>query len=173
MYRNTSELHPPRFSMLWFPGKLYNCTSTIWEWVLKEILVAIYYWVLNIIWPHIFLGVMYMCLLYRKQWDIKKIGWDKWDIHQPRPQALSSTLWPRVESLGTRKISITWLFPANNFIFLKWQRFCKERRTNFQLCLKKKQHVLVENMKILQENTKMMHRYSFYLNNMMYLAGNF
>ena len=25
-------------------------------------------------------------------------------------------------------------------------------------------------MKILQENTKLMHRYSFYLNNMMYLA---
>ncbi len=33
--------------------------------------------------------------------------------------------------------------------------------------IRKKQHVFVAKMKILQENTKMMHRYSLSANNMM------
>ena len=41
------------------------------------------------------------------------------------------------------KISITWSFPANNFVFSKW-RCLWEQRTNFHFCLKKKLHVCVE-----------------------------
>jgi ABC-type sugar transport system ATPase subunit len=51
--------------------------------------------------------------------------------------------------------------------------FVKERRTNFCLCSKKKQLVLVEKMKMQDENTKMMSRYSLNLDNMMKLVGEF
>ena len=52
----------------------------------------------------------------------------------------------------------------------KMAAFVEEPRNNFRLCLKKKRHVFVDKMKMLQENTKMMHRYSLNVNNMMYLV---
>ena len=43
----------------------------------------------------------------------------------------------------------------------------QEPRADFHLCSKKKRHIFVVKTKILQDNTKMMHRYSFNLYNMM------
>ena len=59
------------------------------------------------------------------------------------------------------------IISRQEFFVFKMAAFGEGVASQFLSLFKEKQHVFVEQMKILQENTKMMHRYSLNLDNMM------
>jgi hypothetical protein len=58
-------------------------------------------------------------------------------------------------------------------LFSKWRRSSKSGETIFVFVQWENNNILVEKMKIQQENTKMMPRYSLNLDNLMYFIEEF